>query len=57
LPFEQLEPVDLAFGISVAPGQGQGSTDSSAILLQTGSECLDGADAASTSLGQPGTSV
>ncbi len=57
LPFEQLEPVDLAFGLSVAPGQGQGSTDRGAILLQTGGECLDGADAASTSLGQPGIEV
>jgi len=57
LPLQQLEPVDLALGLSVAPGQGQGSTDRGAILLQTGGERLDGADAASTSLGQPGIEV
>ncbi len=53
LPLQQFEAGDLAFCLAITPGQGQSRAHRSAVPLQAGGECLDGADAARTGFGQP----
>jgi len=41
LALDQLEPVNLAFGLTAAPGLGQGSPDGSGVSIQPGGEARD----------------
>ena len=57
LSFQELEAVDLAFGLTAAPGPGQGGAHSCTICFQPGSESRDGGSAACAGIGQPGTQL
>jgi len=57
LPLQQLEPIDLTFGLAAAPGFSEGSAHRGPVLLQPGGERLDGGDAARARLGKPGVQV
>jgi hypothetical protein len=41
LAFQEFEPVDLPFGLSITPGSFQGSPDGSIVLFNTSSKALE----------------
>ncbi len=53
LALDQLEPVDLAFGLAAAPGLGQGSPDRGGVTVQSRGEGGDGRSAASLRFRDP----
>ncbi len=54
LALDQLQPVDLPFGLAVAPGRGESGAYRIAVLLQPGSERLHRRDATPAGLDEPG---
>ncbi len=53
LAFDQLQPINLSFGLSIAPGCGESGGDRATISLQSGGECLDDGHAGCTGFGKP----
>ena len=57
LAFDQLQPIHLSFGLSIAPGGCESSANRASISLQSGGECLDDGHAGCTGVGKPGLQI
>jgi len=54
LAFDQLQVIDLSFGLSIAPGHGEGSAYRTGVLLQPGSKRFHCRHATFAGFGEPG---
>ena len=57
LAFDQLQPINLSFGLSIAPGSCESGTNRATIPPQSGGECLDDGHAGGTGFGKPGIQI
>ena len=57
LAFDQLQPINLSFGLSIAPRGRESGANCATISLQSGGEGLDDGHAGCTGFGKPGIQI